>query len=196
MEPIENKKVLETATWQDDSCRQANKATAISSTSGAKLLKNLETLARNYEQRSNRSKTFLGDLSDYLGLIKAGSSHYGTFETWNDNLITIRISNHNATVSNFDKLNEKEGISIVISNKPNNGITNNGKAHVVEYFYRNTDIIHAQTKPLVDIIRSVQQALYSGEFKDLSGLSKKQEVNHENSVLNVKKKIKRPGLKF
>lgn len=196
MEPIETKKVLETATWQDDLNRQANKATAISSTSGAKLLKNLEALASFYEQRANRSKTFLGDLSNQLDLIKVGNSHYGTFETWNDNIITIRISNHNATVSNFDQRNEKEGISIVVTNKPNKGITNDGKAHVVEYFYRNTDIIHADTKPLVDIIRSVQQALYSGEFTDKSGLSKRQEVNQENSILKAKKKTKKPGLKF
>ena len=39
MKPTENRKVLETATWQDDLSRQANKATVVSSTSGAKLLK-------------------------------------------------------------------------------------------------------------------------------------------------------------
>ena len=39
MKPTENRKVLETATWQDDLSRQANKATVVSSTSGTKLLK-------------------------------------------------------------------------------------------------------------------------------------------------------------
>ena len=112
----------------------------------------------------------------------SGQSHYGTFHTWNDNVITIRVSNHNATVSNFDNNQEKDGISIVISSKPNNSIRNDGKAHVVEFFYRDKDIVNADTKPLVDIIRSVQQALYSGEFIDQSKLATRQEVNIENKV--------------
>ena len=32
-------------------------------------------------------------------------------------------------------------------------------------------------KPLADIVRSIKQALYSGEFEDTTGLGERQEVN-------------------
>lgn len=38
---------------------------------------------------------------------------------------------------------------------------NNGKAHLVEFFYSEKDLKEADGKPLVDIIRSIEQMLYS-----------------------------------
>lgn len=50
--------------------------------------------------------------------------------------VTIRISDHNANVLNFDAVGEDNGISIVLTRKPNKGITNDETAHtIVEFFY-------------------------------------------------------------
>lgn len=46
-------------------------------------------------------------------------SEYATFETMNGNVVTIRLANHNAHVSGFDHNGKDNGISIVISPKPN-----------------------------------------------------------------------------
>lgn len=45
------------------------------------------------------------------------SSKYRTFETVNGQIVTIRLSDHNATASNFDKREEFNAISIIILNK-------------------------------------------------------------------------------
>ena len=45
------------------------------------------------------------------------SSKYRTFETVNGQIVTIRLSDHNATASNFDKQEEFNAISIIILNK-------------------------------------------------------------------------------
>ena len=153
--------------------------TAISSADGAKILNNIDSLANKYaENTPSRPKTFIGDVANALDIPNRGtSSKYATFETKNSKVITVRLSNHNATVRNFDNERESEGISIVISGTTNNGITNNGKAHVIEFFYPEKDLRKADGKPLASIIRSIQQALYSGEFKDETGLAQREEVN-------------------
>ena len=91
--------------------------------------------------------------------------------------MTIRISDHNARVSNFDAVGEDNGISVVVTRKPNKGITNDGNAHIVEFFYPEITLQRAEGKPLADIVRSIKQSLYSGEFKDTTGLAERQEVN-------------------
>ncbi len=63
-------------------------------------------------------------------------------------IVTIRLANHNATVSNFDYSGRDNGISIVISPKHNNSITNDGYAHVVEYYYDSIKLRKAGGKPL------------------------------------------------
>ena len=168
------KRALETVTMADES---TNKATAISSADGAKVQNNLEILADNYEKRPNKTKGFITDLSQVLNLEQHEASHYGTFETRNGKLVTIRVSNHNALVSFFDKNGENNGISIVISNHKNKGLLNDGNAHIIEFFYSKQSLQRADSKPLSDIIRSVSEALYSGEFKDTTGLAERQEVN-------------------
>ena len=168
------RRALETVTIADES---TNNATAISSADGAKIQKNLETLAENYNNRSNRVKGFITDLSQTLNLEQHEASHYGTFETKDGKLVTIRVSNHNARVSLFDENGEDDGISIVISSYKNKGLLNDGDAHIVEYFYPKQLLERADSKPLSDIIKSVSDALNSGKFEDTTGLAQRQEVN-------------------
>ena len=160
----------------------------ISSADGAKILQNIETLAKKYENISNYRKNFLDELAVAIGAKEeptkkkkkdevTSNSKYATFKTLAGTEVTIRLANHNATVSNFDNNGEQEGISIVISKRANQGITNNGNAHIVEFFYPEIGLRKAGGKPLVEIILSLGQALRSGEYKDTTGLATPQEVN-------------------
>ena len=168
------KSALETATIAAEA---TNNATVISSADGAKIQNNLVTLATNYEKIANKTRGFITDLSHALGLKQHESSQYGTFETPDGKRITIRVSNHNARVSNFDKNNESEGISIVISSHKNKGLHNDGNAHIIEYFYPKRALENAEGKPLAEMIRSVSDALAGEEFKDTTGLAEREEVN-------------------
>lgn len=173
------KRALETA----EQSQKTAIATAVSSADGAKVLNNLDTLARNLEKTSSHRKTFIGDIAKAFGVDNRGkSSKYATFETKSGEVVTIRISDHNAKVSNFDTVGEDNGISIVVTRKPNKGITNDGSAHIVEFFYPEISLQRAEGKPLAEIVRSIKQALYSGEFKDTTGLAERQEVNGEDVV--------------
>lgn len=172
------KRALETATWQQQDV-EANQATVVSSADGAKVLNNLDNLAKKLlEKESNRSKTFIGDVARAIGAKEKGSSsQYATFETKNGTVVTIRLANHNAKVSNFDNAGKDNAISIVITNKNNEGVTNDGKAHIIEFYYNKGKLNNADGKPLSEIVRSIKQALYSGEFKDTTGIAERQEVN-------------------
>lgn len=78
--------------------------------------------------------------------------------------------------------NEADGISIVVSPKKNEGITNDGNAHITEFYYDSIKLSRADGKPLAEIVRSIKQALYSGEFKDTTGLAERQEVNGDDVI--------------
>ena len=166
-----------TATMQRTAKGFGNKATVIPDDVRAKILKNLETAKDVYSKRNNNTKGFITDIARALGLRRHESSHYGTLEASNGMKFTLRISNHNASVSNFDSHKEAEGISIVISNYKNKGLNNNGKGHVVEFFYPRQNINKSDGKPLVEILESLKDTLYSGEYKDTTRLSQRQEVN-------------------
>lgn len=168
--------MLDTALLEDES---SFKGTVISSIDGANILNNLDKAIADYQNVGDKgTKTFLGDLASALGSSdKDKSSQYETFETKNGQVVTIRVSNHNATVSNFDNAGESNGISIVISRKPNEGMTNDGDAHIVEFFYPDKALNKAEGKPLVEILKSIKQSLYSGEYKDTTGLAQREEVN-------------------
>ena len=169
------KRALETASVSRD---EKHQPTVVSSADGAKILNNLDTLATEYDNLKNYPKTFTGDVAKALGADRFGSgSEYATFETKNGQIVTIRLANHNARVSGFDHNKRDNGISIVISSKPNAGITNNGDAHIVEFYYDSIKLRRADGKPLAEIVRSIKQALYSGVFKDPTGLAERQEVN-------------------
>ena len=154
--------------------------TVVSSADGANVLKSIDSLVSEFEKSAVQPKTFIGDVAKALGAKRGGSaSEYASFETKNGKIITIRLSNHNAKVSNFDANGETDGISIVVSPKKSEGMTNDGKAHVVEYYYDAIKLRRAEGKPLADIVRSIKQALYSGEFEDTTGLAERQEVDAE-----------------
>lgn len=171
------RRALETVSASHD---EKHQPTVVSSADGAKILKELDGTKEKYENLSNRINTFIGDVAKALGAERGGSaSEYASFETKNGKIITIRLSNHNAKVSNFDANGETDGISIVVSPKKSGGMTNDGKAHVVEYYYDAIKLRRAEGKPLADIVRSIKQALYSGEFEDTTGLAERQEVNAE-----------------
>ena len=177
------KRALETATWQQHDV-EANQATVVSSAAGAKIVKNLDTLANTLEEKtSNRSKTFMGDVARALGASEKGSSsQYATFETVNGSVVTIRLANHNASSARFDNAGRDNAISIVITNRNNEGVSNDGNAHIVEFYYNKGKLTRADGKPLAEIVRSIKQALYSGEFKDTTGLAERQEVNGADVV--------------
>ncbi len=177
------KRALETATWQQRDV-EANQATVVSSADGAKIIKELDSLANSLDEKdSNRSKTFIGDVARAIGAKEKGSSsQYATFETKNGRIVTIRLANHNASSSKFDNAGRNNAISIVITNRNNEGIRNDGNAHIVEFYYNKGKLIKAEGKPLAEIVRSIRQALYSGEFRDTTGLAEVQEVNAGDAI--------------
>lgn len=144
---------------------------------GAKIVKNLETAKNNYTNLSNSTKNAISDIAKALGARNTGTSNYITIEAKNGTIFTLRLSNHNATVANFDNNGETNGISIVISRHDNKGITNNGNAHIVEYFYPQMALVKADGTPIADIIGALEQTMYSGEYTDPTGLAQRQEVN-------------------
>lgn len=177
------KRAAETATLSETSDAPL---TVVSTADGAKVLNNLDELTKHYDNLTkNNAKTFLGDIAKALGAKKHGSnSQYATFETKNGQTVTIRLANHNAKVSTFDNHGEDNGISIVVSHRANQGVTNDGQAHVVEYYYPETGLRKAEGKPLADIVRAIKQSLYSGEFNDPTGIAERQEVNDEQIRLH------------
>ena len=152
--------------------------TDISEPDGANILKEVDKLANKYEEKSNRPRTFLEDVAVAIGATERNTrSKYVTIKAKNGKVFTVRLANHNTTVKQFDHNGETEGVSIVVSGTDNNGITNDGNAHVVEFFYAEKALREATGKPLVSIIRSIEQMLYSGEYKDTTGLAQPEEVN-------------------
>ena len=152
--------------------------TVVSSADGANILKSLDGEIKKYENVSSYPKTFIGDVSKALGAKRqGGASEYASFETKSGKTVTIRLSNHNAKVSTFDAHHEAEGISIVVTPKENKGISNDGNAHVTEFYYNAIKLRRADGKPLVEILKSIKQALYSGAYTDNTGLAEVKEVN-------------------
>lgn len=163
--------------------------TVISSADGAKILNNLRTEAEKIENLAHAPiKTFIGDIARALGMPPTGRvSQYGTFETMNGKQVTIRLSDHNSTVSDWDDAGVRDGISILVTSKPNEGLKGNGEAHVTETYYNAKKLRKAEGKPLADIVRCIEQALYSGEFKDTTGLGETQEVNGGSQFMRTPK---------
>lgn len=175
------KRALETASLANDS---QDHPTVVSSADGAKVLQNLRSAKYKYENISGYGKNFLGDVAKALNAHRDGSkSEYATFETVNGRIVTIRLADHNATASQFDHREEHEGISIVITPSPNEGLKDDGLAHIVEFYYNAVKLRRADGKPLVDIISSIEQALYSGEYKDRTGLAEREEINNYEDAL-------------
>ena len=176
------KRTLETA-----SPAMQDHHTVVSSADGTKVLKGLDNAIEEYEKlKGNKPNTLIGDIAKVLGATRHGSnSEYASFETKNGKLVTIRLANHNAKVSTFDNNGESEGLSIVITPKENAKLTNDGEAHITEFYYNAVKLRRAEGKPLVEILKSIKQALYSGEYKDTTGLAEVQEVNVPRAELHM-----------
>lgn len=157
------------------------KGTVILFTDTANIRNNLETLASDYEKINNPSnKNVISELGRALNATHKGSgSQYVTIEAKNGNIVTIRLADHNVSVERMDNAGRDNAISIVISRKSNEGVQGEGKAHVVEYFYPDKSIRKAGGEAIASIARSLQQVLYSGEYKDTTGLVEVEEVNGE-----------------
>ena len=178
------KRALETVSFLEN---QDYQQTVVSSTDGAKILKNLDKLAKKLENLPNNPvKTFIGELGKALEAEKRGSnSEYANFVTDNGVSVTIRLADHNANVENFDRKNEDYGISIVISHKKDSeGIKGKGKANIVEFFYNDIKLRKKYGKPLAEIVHAVEDALHTGEFVDPTGIAKREEVNAEQIQLH------------
>lgn len=174
------KSAIETALPEDES---SFKGTAISSADGAKILKNIDNAIAIYQNAGNNTRNFIGDIADALDITKTDRrSKYKEIEAVNGRIVSIRVSDHNATISNFDKHDEADGISIVVSRQSNSGVINDGNAHLVEYFYSDAKLQRADGKPLVEILKSLKQTLYSGEYNDTTGLAVREEVNESFSI--------------
>lgn len=170
----DKKRAEETASLTQEGGSRAD----ISTADIANVSKILESFAKELEKVSSNRKNFLKEVGEIIKAKQYGSgSRYSTIETKNGGNVTIRLANHNATVKGFDYNDKPEGISIVISRRRNEGIDNNGNAHVIEFFYSDKELKRAEGKPLAQIVRSIQQALYSGEYKDTTGLAQREEVN-------------------
>lgn len=122
-----------------------------------------------------------------LRAVRHGSkSEYADIVVINGKEVRIRLANHNVKVSNYDNAGKSNGISIVISRYSNEGIYNDGSAHLVEFFYSDKKINSADGKPLVEILKSIKQSLYSGQYIDTTGLAEREEVNKPTSFRSIR----------
>jgi N12 class adenine-specific DNA methylase len=130
----------------------------------------LENVAKIYRNTTD-SKGFISDLSESLGLTKGRTgSGYGSFETPDGKVFTIRVSNHNINTAN---VGDEPVESIVIKTKrsPNRFHAEEGK-FANEYVYFKEDIRKASTGTLSSIAESISELLDTGEYRDKTGLAK------------------------
>lgn len=161
-----------------------SKAAVISFADSAKIRNNLEKIAETYQDSDRiHMNTVLSELGRAIGAEQKGSSsQYVTIEAKNGNQVTIRLSDHNASVERMDNAGKDNAISIVISRKGNKGIQGAGEARMVEYYYSDKKLRQAGGKAVAAIARSLQQTLYSGEFKDTTGLA---DVDVKNADMKI-----------
>ena len=130
----------------------------------------LANVAKTYKNTTD-SKGFISDLSNILGLTRGSTgSGYGSFETPNGKVFTIRVSNHNINAAN---VGDEPVESIVIKTKrsPNRFHAEDGK-FANEYVYFKEDIRKAPAGTLSAIAESISDLLDTGEYHDKTGLAK------------------------
>lgn len=130
----------------------------------------LANVAKTYKNTTD-SKGFISDLSNSLGLTRGSTgSGYGSFETPNGKVFTIRVSNHNINAAN---VGDEPVESIVIKTKrsPNRFHAEDGK-FANEYVYFKEDIRKAPAGTLNAIAESISDLLDTGEYHDKTGLAK------------------------
>lgn len=130
----------------------------------------LANVAKTYKNTTD-SKGFISDLSNSLGLTRGSTgSGYGSFETPNGKVFTIRVSNHNINAAN---VGDEPVESIVIKTKrsPNRFHAEDGK-FANEYVYFKENIRKAPAGTLSAIAESISDLLDTGEYHDKTGLAK------------------------
>lgn len=130
----------------------------------------LVNVAETYKNTTD-SKGFISDLSNSLGLTRGKTgSGYGSFETPDGRVFTIRVSNHNINAAN---VGDEPVESIVIKTKrsPNRFHAEEGK-FANEYVYFKEDIRKAPAGTLSAIAESISELLDTGEYHDKTGLAK------------------------
>ena len=130
----------------------------------------LANVAKTYKNTTD-SKGFISDLSNSLGLTRGSTgSGYGSFETPNGKVFTIRVSNHNINAAN---VGDEPVESIVIKTKrsPNRFHAEDEK-FANEYVYFKEDIRKAPAGTLSAIAESISDLLDTGEYHDKTGLAK------------------------
>lgn len=130
----------------------------------------LANVAKTYKNTTD-SKGFISDLSNSLGLTRGSTgSGYGSFETPNGKVFTIRVSNHNINAAN---VGDEPVESIVIKTKrsPNRFHAEDGK-FANEYVYFKEDIRKAPAGTLSANAESISDLLDTGEYHDKTGLAK------------------------
>lgn len=171
------KKTSVTALPEDNS---SFKGTAITDVNRTKILNNIDNLIKEYQLNPlKNTKTFLGDIANALDCKKEGGSNsrYKEIITPSGKSVTLRISDHGAFVDNFDIRNEEEGISIVVARKKDENLKEEGKAHIVEFFYSDKKLNKSEDFPLPKILDSLRQTLFNGEYKDNTYIAEQKEVN-------------------
>ena len=130
----------------------------------------LANVAKTYKNATD-SKGFISDLSNSLGLMRGSSgSGYGSFETPNGKVFTIRVSNHNINAANVGN-DPVESIVIKTKRSPNRFYAEDGK-FANEYVYFKEDIRKAPAGTLSSIAESISELLDTGEYHDKTGLAK------------------------
>lgn len=172
-------------TVYDKSTHSKSNGTVVSE-SAAKVDKVLQNLESHYQKSPNYAKGFITDLARNLSFERHGQSQYRNFKLPDGQILSVRLSKHNVRVSNFDKRNERAGLSIIISPNWNKGLDNDGKAHVTEWYYSKQQLESVTSyKPLAEIVKSLRVALLTGEYVDTTGLGIKQEVNAEKMLMQL-----------
>ena len=149
-----------------------------------KAKEGLANVAKAYKNTTN-SKGFISDLSNSLGLMRGSTgSGYGSFETPNGKVFTIRVSNHNINAANVG--NEPvESIVIKTKRSPNRFHAEDGK-YANEYVYFKEDIRQAPAGTLSSIAESISELLDTGEYHDKTGLAKDKhspETDPDNGIM-------------
>ena len=130
----------------------------------------LANVAKTYKNTTD-SKGFISDLSNSLGLTRGCTgSGYGSFETPNGKVFTIRVSNHNINAANVGD-DSVESIVIKTKRSPNRFHAEDGK-FANEYVYFKEDIRKAPAGTLSAIAESISDLLDTGEYHDKTGLAK------------------------
>ena len=143
----------------------------------------LANVAKTYKNTTD-SKGFISDLSNSLGLTRGSTgSGYGSFETPNGKVFTIRVSNHNINAAN---VGDEPVESIVFKTKrsPNRFHAEDGK-FANEYVYFKEDIRKAPAGTLSAIAESISDLLDTGEYHDKTGLAKDNhspETDHDGGM--------------